>query len=340
MNTFLNCQHDPDKRVASGMRPTGPLHIGHYFGALKNWVEMQHELDSYFFVVDWHALTSNYEDTSRIGEYVDSMVKDWLAVGLDPEVCSIYLQSHMTELAELNLLLGMVTPLGWLERCPTYKEQLQNIVGKDLTNFGFLGYPVLMAADIIVLRARWVPVGIDQEPHLELTREIARRFNNFYGNVFPEPQARLTPSPKCPGLDGRKMSKSYDNGIFLTDSIESLTPKVRGMLTDKNRLRRTDPGNPDECNLYPYHELLTDEATRAKIREGCTSAAMGCVECKQIMIDGLKRFLDPIHERRAKIDAKPNYVRDVLMAGNEKARKEIALTMRAAREAMKIDYYR
>lgn len=338
MSKVPTCLHDPSKRAVSGMRPTGSLHIGHYFGAIKNWVEMQNELESYFFVADWHALTSDYADTTNVRSFVGEMVKDWLAAGLDPEKSTIYLQSRIKEVAELHLLLSMVTPLGWLERCPTYKEQQQNIIGKDLSTYGFLGYPVLMTSDIIIMRARWVPVGADQVPHLEISREIARRFNSMYGEFFPEPEARLTPSAKCPGLDGRKMSKSYNNGIFLRESIEEITPKVRGMLTDTARVRKTDPGNPANCNLYPYHDLLTDEATRAQIREGCTSASMGCVECKKIMLQGLGRFLEPLHERRAKLDANPAMVWEILNAGTERARKEIQRTLEGVRAAMKLDY--
>ncbi|MDR2893231.1 MAG: tryptophan--tRNA ligase [Deltaproteobacteria bacterium] len=338
MMKLIDCPHDPSKRVVSGMRPTGPLHIGHYFGAIKNWAELQYKMESYFFVADWHALTTDYADTSRLAEYTEEMVTDWIAAGLDPEKATIYLQSHMKELADLHLLLSMITPLGWLERCPTYKEQLQNITGKDLTNYGFLGYPVLMTTDIVITRARWVPVGQDQVPHLEMSREIARRFNSFYGDVLPEPEALLTPMAKCPGLDGRKMSKSYGNGIFLKDSMEELTPKVRSMLTDKARLRKTDPGNPDVCNLYPYHEILTDEATQAEIRSGCLSASLGCVECKQIMLKGLAAFLAPIQERRAAIVAKPGYVREVLTAGSAKAAVEIHKTMDVVRQQMHLDY--
>jgi tryptophanyl-tRNA synthetase len=338
MTKLVSLPHDPDKRVASGMRPTGPLHIGHYFGALKNWVEMQKNLDAFFFVADWHALTSNFEDTSRTGEYVAEMVEDWLAAGLDPEKSSIYVQSQIKEIAELNLLLSMITPVSWLERCPTYKEQQQNIRDKDLSNFGFLGYPVLMTCDIVIMRARWVPVGADQIPHLELAREIVRRFNGLYGEVFPEPEPKLTPAAKCPGLDGRKMSKSYGNGIFLRDTIKELTPKIRGMLTYAARMRRTDPGDPDLCNLYPYHELLTDAATREEIRRGCADASMGCADCKKIMLRGLDDFLAPLHERRAKIAARPDYVREVLNAGRERATKEARLTMEAVRTAMRINY--
>ena len=244
-------------RTVSGMRPTGPLHLGHYFGVLKNWVELQHTEEAYFFVADWHALTSDYADPSKIRRNIHEMVKDWIGAGLNPEKCVIFRQSHVKQHAELSLLLSMITSVSWLERNPTYKEQQQQISNKALGNAGFLCYPVLMAADILMYRPHGVPVGEDQLPHMELTREIARRFNNFYGELFPEPQAMLTPAAKCPGLDGRKMSKSYNNGIFLSDRMDDITEKVRGMFTDKARLRRADPGNPDVCNLFPYHVLLS-----------------------------------------------------------------------------------
>ena len=326
-----------EKRTLSGMRPTGPLHLGHYFGALKNWVEMQDTMQAFFFVADWHALTSEFEHTDRIKEFVPELVKDWVASGLDPEKCVIFRQSDIKEHAELHLLLSMMTPVSWLERCPTYKEQQQQITDKDLSNYGFLGYPVLMATDIIMYRPKWVPVGADQVPHLEMTREIARRFNNLYGDYFPEPEAKLTPAAKCPGLDGRKMSKSYNNYIALHETMDDITPKVRGMLTDKARLRKTDPGNPDVCNLYPYHELLTDEATRAEIRQGCMSASLGCVDCKKILLRNLEAFLAPLHERRAKLDANPNAVREILEAGNAKARAFAQETMRDVRALMHMD---
>ncbi|MDR0826619.1 MAG: tryptophan--tRNA ligase [Desulfovibrio sp.] len=323
---------DAGKRSLSGMRPTGALHIGHYFGAIKNWLTMQDELKSFFFVADWHALTSEYENAANIHEFIPEMVKDWLAAGLDPERAVIFQQSKIKETAELHLILSMITPVSWLERCPTYKEQLQQLSAKDLGTYGFLGYPVLMTADIIMYRPQWVPVGQDQLPHLEIAREIARRFNNFYGDFFPEPEARLTPQPKCPGLDGRKMSKSYNNGILLSESMDSIALKIREMLTDTARLRRKDPGNPVNCNLFPYHELLTDETTQAEIREGCLSAGMGCVDCKAILLRGLKDFLEPMRERRALFDARPDFVRDVLENGNKKARAEAQKTMEGVRE--------
>ena len=326
-----------ERRVLSGMRPTGPLHLGHYFGAIKNWVEMQETMDAYFFVADWHALTSEYDNTVKVKEFVPELVKDWIASGLDPEKCVIFRQSSIREHAELHLLLSMSTPVSWLERCPTYKEQQQQLTDKDLSTYGFLGYPVLMATDIIMYRPKWVPVGADQLPHLEMTREIARRFNSLYGEYFPEPEAKLTPAAKCPGLDGRKMSKSYNNYIALRETIEEITPKVRGMLTDKARLRKTDPGSPDVCNLYPYHELLTDELTRAEIRQGCTTATFGCVDCKKILLKNLEVFLAPLHERRAKLEANPGAVREILEAGNAKASAFARETMRDVRELMHMD---
>lgn len=320
--------------TVSGMRPTGPLHIGHYFGALKNFVSMQEDNKAFFFVADWHALTSDYADTSRINEFVDGMVLDWLSVGLDPEKCTIFRQSSVKQHAELHLLLSMITPNSWLERNPTYKEQQQEITTKDLGNYGFLGYPVLMASDILIYRPSWVPVGQDQLPHMELAREIARRFNYLYGETFIEPQAKLTPAAKCPGLDGRKMSKSYGNGIFLSDTMENIAPKVKSMFTDPARLRKSDPGNPDVCNLYPYHILLTDEQKQAEIREGCKNATLGCVDCKKIFMQGLENFLNPIRERRSNITKE--YIHEVLAYGNDKARQAAEETMQLVRANMKL----
>ncbi|MEG6505648.1 tryptophan--tRNA ligase [Nitratidesulfovibrio sp. 1201_IL3209] len=321
----------PDKRTVSGMRPTGPLHLGHYFGVLRNWVEMQHEMEAFFFVADWHALTSDYADPSRIRDFVPELVTDWVAAGLDPEKCVMFQQSHIKEHAELHLILSMITPVSWLERNPTYKEQKQEVVNKDLGNYGFLGYPVLMASDILIYHPKWVPVGQDQLPHLELTREIARRFNFLYGEYFPEPEARLTPAAKCPGLDGRKMSKSYGNAIYLRDTMEEITPKVRGMFTDTNRLRKSDPGNPDVCNLFPYHELMATPEQQAEIRQGCTSASLGCVDCKKIFLDNLGAFLGPLHERRAALLANPKGIQDILEAGDTRARAEAARIMDGVR---------
>lgn len=321
-------------RTVSGMRPTGPLHLGHYFGVLKNWVEMQHTTEAYFFVADWHALTSDFADPSAISENVFEMVKDWVAAGLDPQKCVIFRQSAVKTHAELSLLLSMVTPVSWLERNPTYKEQQQEITSKDLSNTGFLCYPVLMAADILMYMPQCVPVGQDQLPHLELTREIARRFNHFYGEVFPEPEARLTPAAKCPGLDGRKMSKSYGNGIFLRDTMDDVAEKVKGMFTDPARLRKSDPGNPDVCNLFPYHVLLSSSEEQAEIREGCTKASLGCVECKKIFLKNLAELLEPLQNRRAFLDHNPDIVREIIQDGNAKARKVSNRTMTVVRKRM------
>lgn len=320
-----------NNRAVSGMRPTGALHLGHYFGVLKNWVEMQKTMECFFFVADWHALTSEYQNPQHIKEFIPELVKDYLVAGLDPERSAIFQQSAVKEHAELHLLLSMITPTSWLERCPTYKEQQQQLSEKDLSTYGFLGYPVLMTSDIILYRPRWVPVGQDQVPHLEISREIARRFNHLYGQFFPEPEAHLTPAAKCPGLDGRKMSKSYNNSIQLRESMESIAPKVKGMLTDPARVRRTDAGDPKNCNLYPYHELMTSEASCKEISVGCKSASLGCVECKGILLKSLGEFLAPLQERRAKLDANPKYVQEVLEHGRVKAQQEAQKTLEGVR---------
>lgn len=319
--------------TVSGMRPTGKLHLGHYFGAIKSWLSMQQEMEALFFVADWHALTSDYANTTQLKEYIYDLVIDWLTSGIDPHQSIIFQQSKVPQHAELNLLLGMITPLSWLERNPTYKEQQKEITTKDLGNFGFLGYPVLMAADILLYRPQLVPVGQDQLPHLELTREIARRFNSLYGTIFTEPKAKLTPTAKCPGLDGRKMSKSYGNAIFLNDSFGEVTHKVKKMYTDPARLRKSDPGNPDVCNLFPYHKLLTTPYVQDEIREGCVTATLGCVECKKILLQNLKEFLNPFHERRAAYEKK-NYIDDLLAEGNQRASVKAEDTMNLVREAI------
>lgn len=321
-------------RTVSGMRPTGPLHLGHYFGVLKNWVAMQDELESLFFVADWHALTSDYADPSQINYNTLEMVKDWIAAGLDPQKCTIFRQSSVKTTAELTLLLSMITPVSWLERNPTYKEQRQEITTKDLGNAGFMCYPVLMASDILLYQTKWVPVGQDQLPHLEMTREIARRFNNLYGEVFVEPEARLTPAAKCPGLDGRKMSKSYNNGIFLRDDMTSIEQKIKGMFTDPARVRKTDAGNPDVCNLFPYHVLLSSPEEQVEIRSGCTSAALGCVDCKKVFLKNIATLLEPLQHRRRFLDHNPDIVLEILQAGNVKARKVAARTMNVVRKKM------
>ncbi len=322
------------KRVLSGMRPTGKLHLGNYVGALDNWVRMQDAYECFFCVVDWHALTTDYADTSQVKQNSVEVALDWLAAGLDPEKSVIFIQSHVPAHAELHLLLSMITPLGWLERVPTYKEQRENIKEKDLGTYGFLGYPVLQAADILMYKADVVPVGEDQVPHVELTREIARRFNSFYGEVFPEPTSLLTPSPKLPGTDGRKMSKSYGNTILLTDPEPVVRQKLKTMVTDPARVRRSDPGNPDVCPVGDLHKIFSSKETVAKVYEGCRSAGIGCIECKGWAADALVQLLNPMQERRKKFEENPRLAWDILEAGTERARKAAGETMDDVRAAM------
>ena len=391
-------------RVLSGMRPTGFMHIGHYHGALKNWITLQSEMECFFFVADWHALTSHYDDPSVISGATFDMVTDWLAAGLDPNQSTIFLQSRVPQHAELSLLLGMITPLGWLERVPTYKEQQDNLKEKDLTTYGFLGYPLMQTADICVYRANQVPVGADQVSHLEISREIARRFNHIYGRepqfeerataaikklggkpaklyaelktafnqdgnaeallqakalvaaaaslsndekellqgfltgarktVLPEPQALLTPTSKVIGLDGRKMSKSYHNGIDLRDLPAVVEQKIRRMPTDPKRARRNDPGNPEHCPVWTLHQVYSDAARKAWVVEGCTTAGIGCLECKQPVIEAINAELAPMQARIKEIEAKPGYVKDVLRDGCAKARRVAEETMLDVRNAM------
>jgi tryptophanyl-tRNA synthetase len=325
------------------MRSTGKLHLGNYVGALQNWVRMQDEYECFFCVADWHALTTDYADTSHVKENSLEVALDWLAAGLDPEKSVIFIQSHVLAHAELHLLFSMITPLGWLERVPTYKEQRENIKDKDLGTYGFLGYPVLQAADILIYKADCVPVGEDQVAHVELTREIARRFNGFYGRpkeVFPEPQALLTPAAKLPGTDGRKMSKSYGNTILLTDPEPAVRQKLKTMVTDPARVRRSDPGNPDVCPVGDLHKIFSDKATIAKVDQGCRSAGIGCIECKSWAADALVRLLNPMQERRKKFEENPRLAWDILEAGSERARKSAGETMDTVRAAMgmSLDY--
>ncbi|MDP9159031.1 MAG: tryptophan--tRNA ligase [Acidobacteriota bacterium] len=335
------------KRVLSGMRSTGKLHLGNFVGALDNWVRMQDQYECFFFVADWHALTTDYADTSRLKENSLEVLLDWLAAGLDPERCTMFIQSHVPQHAELHLLFSMITPLGWLERVPTYKEQRENITEKDLSTYGFLGYPVLQAADILIYKGDFVPVGEDQVPHVELTREIARRFNFYYPNkgaagqsvirrtpVFPEPQPLLTHTPKLPGIDGRKMSKSYGNTIMLTDPEPVVRQKLKTMVTDPARVRRTDPGNPDVCPVGDLHKIFSDRATLAKVDEGCRTAGIGCIECKGWAADSLVQVLNPMQERRRKYETNPRLAWDILEAGSNRARKVASSTMTEVREAM------
>ena len=390
------------------MRPTGRMHIGHYHGALKNWVRLQQEYECYFFVADWHALTTNYESPEAMQESVWEMVIDWLAAGLDPAQCAIFIQSRVPDHAELTLLLGMITSVGWLERVPTYKEQQQNLSDKDLSTFGFLGYPLMQAADILIYRANLVPVGEDQVSHLELVREIARRFNHIYGReadfeqkaraaikklgakraklydqlrtqfqqegnddalaagrelieaaqnlnlgdrerlfgylegsrkvILPEPQALLTESPKLPGLDGRKMSKSYNNSILLREEPSSITQKIRTMQTDPARVRRNDPGDPEKCPVWALHLVYSDKTTQDWVMQGCKTAGIGCLECKQPVIDSIIAEQRPILERAQKFIDDPVLVRNIVADGCDRARKATAETMRDVREAMGLDY--
>ena len=391
-------------RVLSGMRPTGFMHIGHYHGALKNWIQLQSQMECFYFVADWHALTSHYDDPRVIETSTFDMVTDWLAAGLDPNQCTIFLQSQVPQHAELSLLLGMITPLGWLERVPTYKEQQENLKEKDLTTYGFLGYPLMQTADIVVYRANQVPVGADQVSHLEISREIARRFNHIYGRepgfaekaeatikklggkvgklylalktafnqdgnvealeqakalvmaagslsnveketllgfltgarktILPEPQALLTPTSKVTGLDGRKMSKSYGNGIDLRETPANVEQKIKRMMTDPARARRENPGDPDKCPVFTLHQVYSDEARKAWVREGCTTAGIGCLECKQPIIESINAELAPMQVRIKEIEAKPGYVKEVLGDGCAKARVAAEETMRDVRDAM------
>jgi len=319
--------------VVSGARPTGRQHLGNYHGALKNWLRLQEERRCYFFVADWHALTTDWASPGAIAENTVEMVLDWLAVGLDPERATIFRQSAVKEHAELALLLGMLTPVPWLERNPTYKEQRDQLQDRDLSSYGFLGYPVLQAADVLMYKAEAVPVGIDQAPHIELTREIARRFNATYRPTFPEPQTLLTDAPKIVGTDGRKMSKSYDNAVYLTDSPKDVETKLARMVTDPRRARRTDPGEPADCPAYlSFHRLYcTPEELRYQ-EEGCRTAGIGCLECKQITIRHVQAELAPIRERRARLG--PEDAAAALETGNVRARAVAEGTMTEVREAL------
>ncbi|MCW3481157.1 tryptophan--tRNA ligase [Neisseriaceae bacterium JH1-16] len=394
-------------RILSGMRPTGKLHLGHYHGVIKNWVEMQHAHDCLFMVADWHALTTAYDDVSVIESSIWDMVIDWLAAGVDPDKATVFIQSRVPEHAELHLALSMVTPLSWLERVPTYKDQIEKLSTKDLGTYGFLGYPLLQAADILVYRASQVPVGEDQVPHIELTREVARRFNHLYGRepnfeelakaaikkmgksgkqleqlrtrylqdgdaeallaarevlvgsqnigpadrerllgylenkgkiILPEPEAKLTAASKMPGLDGQKMSKSYGNTITLREAPESVTKKVRAMPTDPARVRRTDAGDPAKCPVWQLHQVYTDEPTREWVQAGCKSASIGCLECKQPVIDGVLREQQPMFERAQQYLDNPNLVREIVADGCSRARAHASETMREVRNAMGLGY--
>ena len=322
--------------VVSGMRPTGRLHIGHLHGALANWVRLQEENDCYFFSADWHALTTNYHDPGVIKQAEREMFVDFIAAGVDPLKSTLFVQSEVKEHAELFLLLGMITPLGWLERSPTYKEMRENITDRDLALYGFLGYPVLMTADVVMYKATRVPVGVDQVPHLELSREIVRKFTHHYGPVFPEPQPLLTASPKILGTDGRKMSKSYGNTIDIGESAESTTKKIMGMVTDPARKRRQDPGNPDVCGIFYLHKVTSGADTVAWVDQNCRTAGIGCVDCKKKLLEKLLPEQEEMRERREALLARPGDVDALVQLGTQKARKVAARTMDEVRTAMKL----
>ncbi len=332
------------KTIVSGMRPTGRLHVGHLNGALRNWIRLQDELRCFFFVADWHALTTDPEHTAAIKGNTIEMVTDWLAAGIDPQRAVIFRQSAIKEHAELHLLLSMLTPTPWLTRNPTVKEQARDLgllvaEQDDLTtiNYGYLGYPVLQAADVLMYKASGVPVGVDQAPHIELTREIARRFNHHYGAVFPEPETLLTEIPKIPGTDGRKMSKSYHNAVFLSDSPEDIDRKLSRMMTDPRRVRRTDPGEPNDCPAFNLHRIYCTPDEIDYVSKGCRTAGIGCLECKRVMIKHVLADLAPIRERRAELERHPEEVTTVLQHGNEQARSVAAATMEEVRQAMGLD---
>jgi tryptophanyl-tRNA synthetase len=326
----------PRPRVLSGMRPTGKLHLGNYVGALQNWVKLEDTHDCFFFVADWHALTTDYDDTSRLADNTLEVVLDFLAAGLDPDKCTIFVQSHVLEHAELHVLFSMITPLGWLERVPSYKDQQQQMPNKDLHMYGFLGYPVLQAADILIYRPGFVPVGEDQVSHVELTREVARRFNNFYSiegkPVFPEPEALLTRSPKLLGTDKRKMSKSYGNTILLSDEAAKVEEKIKNSVTDRPKL--TDLGSPDRCPVGNLHQIFSDPERLAYITRGCTTAGITCVECKALAVASVNEHLEPIRERRRRLTEHPERLQEIIQQGAQKAGRVAEETMVAVREAV------
>lgn len=321
------------ERIYSAMRPTGPLHLGNLVGALSNWAALQDDYECFYGIADWHALMSEHGDPQVIHDAIPEMIADWVAAGLDPERSTFARQSDVPQHAELFTILACITPVSWLERCPTYKEQLQELgTTKDVRNYGFLGYPVLQAADIIVYKATAVPVGEDQLPHLELTREIVRKFNTVFGrNVFPEPKAKLTRAARLPGLDGRKMSKSYDNAIYMKDSPDEIRKKIMSMLTDPKRPRRSDPGHPDECNLFPYYVIFSSDATE-EVRRTCVSAERGCVDCKKQLAEELVKHTEPLRQKRNEVLADPDRIRDILADGARRAREVASETMKEVRE--------
>lgn len=326
-----------NKIVLSGTRPTGPLHLGNYFGAVENWTRLQKDYECFFFIADWHALTTGYEDTQHYRDNITQVIMDLYACGLTGESSRVFLQSSVKSHAELHLLLSMITPLSWLERCPTYKDQLNQMKEKDINTYGFLGYPCLQAADILIYQADYVPVGEDQLPHIELTREIARRFNHLYAPVFKEPQPLMTKTKLVPGSDGRKMSKSYHNTIHIKDEGNILLEKVRNMVTDPARIRRHDPGHPEVCTVYTFHGLFPSEQD-GNIGEQCRKGTIGCTDCKKNLFRKMSETMDPIHARRRKIERDPDLVREIILQGNEAAVRRTEETISDVRKAMRIDW--
>jgi tryptophanyl-tRNA synthetase len=325
-----------NKRVLSGMRPTGKTHLGHLHGILENWRDLQDTYECFYFAADWHALTSEYKNTEIIRESLIEMIIDWLSVGLDPQRSTLFVQSWVKEHAELHLLLSMITPLSWLERNPTYKEQQEELADKDIGTYGFLGYPVLQAADILMYKGNYVPVGKDQLPHLEITREIARRFNYLYRETFPPPEALLTEVPNLVGIDGRKMSKSYNNAIFISDAPDVLAAKIEQMITDPQRGYRKDPGDPDVCGLFPYHRIYSTPEAVEEINRECRRAGIGCRECKKILIKNVQQYLAPIQEKRRYYLDHQTEVEEIINEGTGRAREVAQHTMVEAREVMRM----
>jgi len=325
--------------VLSGMRPTGRLHLGHYHGVIKNWIDLQEKYDAFYFVADWHALTTEYATPGDIKDSVYEMALDWLSAGIDPKKSTVFIQSRILEHAELHLLLSMITPLGWLNRVPSYKEMREQLKEKDLSTYGFLGYPLLQTADIIMYMASFVPVGEDQVAHVELSREVVRRFNHLYKkDVLVEPKALLTKAPKVPGLDRRKMSKSYGNCIFMSDDADTMTKKIMPAVTDPQRQRRSDPGDPDVCIIHDYHKLYSKAEDVEWCESGCRSAEIGCVDCKKKLVVAMNDYWEPIRGRRRDLEKRPDDVWDVMNDGTQKAEKVAKVTMERVRKAMKIDY--
>lgn len=322
------------ERVLSGMQASGRLHLGNLVGALQNWVRLQDEYECYYFIADWHALTTGYANPASLHDSVTDLLVNFIAAGLDPEKCTIFIQSRIPEHAELHLLLSMITPLGWLERVPTYKEKQQELKDRDLSTYGFLGYPVLQTADIIIYKAKHVPVGIDQVPHLEISREIARRFNSFYGEIFPEPEALLTSFPKVPGVDGRKMSKSYGNAIYLSDPPKEVEQKIRTMTTDPARIRRTDKGDPEQSPVFQLHKVFSSKEEQEEVAGGCRTAGIGCIDCKKVLIKNVFSVLEPIWAKREELLGNPERLREIADRGTGKAQAVARETMSLVRKAM------